>query len=127
MKKRKTGQFAGSLITQWLHADDGHPDRGMLLMSDLHYIDTGGVKWSARTGQIINGASIPRFLWAFIGPPFTGDYRRASVVHDVACDTRNRPHVDVHQMFCEAMAAAGVPGWKRHLMCAAVKIFGPRW
>ena len=35
---------------------------------------------------VVDGASIPRALWTLVGSPYTGDYRRASIVHDKACD-----------------------------------------
>ena len=34
----------------------------------------------------MDGASIPRALWTLVGSPYRGDYRRASIVHDQACD-----------------------------------------
>lgn len=33
----------------------------------------------------MDGTSIPRALWTLVGSPFTGDYRRAAIVHDKAC------------------------------------------
>ena len=83
-----------------------------------------GFEWKAPKDSKVNGASIPPVLWSSIGSPFVGDYRRASVVHDVACDTRKQPHEAVHLMFYNAMRADGV-GWiKANAMYQAVKRFG---
>ena len=70
--------FSGEPLTQW----DG--SRNMTLKEDFYYIDPDGKKWDAPEGSCINGATIPRALWSSIGSPYTGKYRRASVVHDVA-------------------------------------------
>ena len=42
--------------------------------------------WEAKAARTIDGASIPRVLWTIVGSPYTGCYRKASVVHDVACE-----------------------------------------
>lgn len=35
-----------------------------------------------RAGFVSDGATIPRFLWAAIGSPWTGNYTRGAIVHD---------------------------------------------
>ena len=62
-----------------------------------------------------------------VGTPFVGDYRRATVVHDVACQDKTRPHEEVHYMFYEAMLCDGVPDEQAFLMYTAVRLFGPKW
>lgn len=119
------GRFQGEVITKWLkHQGD---DRNMQLLDDFAFIDPDGFKWEAPKDSKINGASIPPVLWSLIGGPFVGDYRRASVIHDVACDNRAQPHEAVHRMFYYAMRADGM-GWvKANVMYQAVKHFGPIW
>jgi hypothetical protein len=73
----------------------------MLLIEDFAFVDPHGTNWKAPAGD--DGASIPRFLWTTVGSTFTGDYRRASVLHDVECVIRKRPHKSVHRMFYDAM------------------------
>ncbi len=63
----------------------------MTLLSELRYIDPDGVVWIAPAGSVVDGASIPRVLWSFMGGPFDGKYRNASVLHDVAYDQKTRP------------------------------------
>ena len=75
----------------------------------------------------VDGASIPRAFWSAFGPPFVGDYRRASVVHDHYCVTKDKPWKAVHRMFHEGCLAGGVPKGKAKLMYLAVRNFGPRW
>lgn len=114
-------RFVGEIDTRWL--SDG---RRMKLLSSYEFIDSRGIQWFAPAGWIIDGASIPRFFWRACDP-FIGRYRNASVVHDVYCDTKERPSHAVHAMFHEAMLAGGCPRWKAWLMWQAVRLFGPRF
>src|SRR5262249_6815699 len=86
---REFGAFQGAVTTRWL--DDG---RRMELLEDFVYVDPSGVRWNAPRTSKIDGASIPAPLWTFVGSPFTGCYRRASVVHDVGCHQRMKPWQD---------------------------------
>lgn len=119
------GRFEGDVIARWL--DHRGDDRDMELLEDFAYIDPDDKRWVALQGSVINGASIPSALWSTVGPPFVGDYRRASVVHDVACDEKREPHEAVHLMFYYAMRAAGMGWTKANVMYQAVKRFGPSW
>lgn len=55
------------------------------VMQDFGFRMRSGFYVCARPGDIVDGASIPRFWWRVIGSPMTGQYRRASVIHDVGC------------------------------------------
>ena len=116
------GEFRGTVRTEWL--SDG---RNMRLLSDFEYVDPIGTTWPAPTGTKIDGASIPQVFWSFIGGPFEGKYRSASVVHDYACQVRNRSWRLVHQMFYAACRAGGVSELSSKVMYGAVYHFGPRW
>src|SRR5229473_500744 len=72
-------------------------------------------------------ASIPRAFWSVIGGPLEGQYRNASVFHDVACDQKSQPWKTVHRMFYNAMRWSGVYEIKAKIMYYAVYNFGPRW
>src|SRR5262245_19425098 len=72
-------QYNGETITKW--NSDG---RTMTLLGELRYTDPHGEEWIAPIGSIVDGASIPRYLWSIMGGPFEGKYRNASVLHDVA-------------------------------------------
>ncbi|MBM3114977.1 DUF1353 domain-containing protein [Jeongeupia naejangsanensis] len=116
------GSFDGKVVTEWL--DDG---RKMKLLEPFAYIAPNGSRWDAPKGWIVDGASIPRVAWTLIGGPYEGAYRNASVIHDVACDQKQRPWRDVHKAFYTAMLAAQVDPIKAKVMYAAVYHFGPRW
>lgn len=118
-------KFIGEVETRWLR--NGGADRDMELLSDFSFVDARGVRWDAPKGWKINGASIPPQLWSAVGSPFVGDYRRASVVHDVQCDLRERPHKEVHRMFYDAMICDGVAPFRARYMYQAVRLFGPKW
>lgn len=99
----------------------------MKLLEDFSFVDKRGVSWLAPAGSIVDGASIPRILWPVVGSPFAGRYRRASVLHDVACQERRRPWKKVHKMFYQAMRADNTPKAQAKQMYKVVRMFGPRW
>ena len=116
------GRFEGQVVARW--EDDG---RSMTLVEPFAYVDPRASRWPAPAGAVVNGASIPRAFWSLIGGPFSGEFRDASVVHDVACETRDRPWRAVHTMFYEACRCGGVGAVKAKTMYYAVFHFGPRW
>jgi len=114
--------FSGDVEARWFH--DG---RTMKLLRDFSFSDRTGKLWLAPAGSKVDGASIPRAFWSTVGPPFVGKYRRASVIHDVYCQTRSEPWQEVHRMFYEAMRADGTSSNQARQMYFAVRNFGPRW
>jgi len=119
---QELGQYIGTVQTEWL--EDG---RRMRLLSSFAYVDPKGVEWLAPIGSVVDGASIPQAAWTFIGGPFEGPYRNASVIHDVGCDQKLRSWEEVHEVFYWAMLASGVESWRAKVMYGAVYHFGPRW
>lgn len=115
--------FSTTVKAEWL---DGEP-RKMRVLEDVTYTDKNGVVWTAKADSIVDGASIPRFCWYFIGSPFVGLYRRPSVIHDVYCENKEMPWKLVHACFKEMMLFEGVHPHKAKLMFDAVFTFGPRW
>jgi hypothetical protein len=99
----------------------------MTLLSELRYIDPDGVVWIAPTGSVVDGASIPRVLWSFMGGPFDGRYRNASVLHDVAYDQKTRPWQEADRMFYNAMRCSGVSPTEAKTMYYALYRHGRHW
>src|SRR5215475_10347325 len=61
----KWGHYNGEPVTKW------NPDgRTMTLLTELRYIDPKGEVWVAPIGSVVDGASIPRYLWSIMGGPF---------------------------------------------------------
>ncbi len=116
------GQFQGRLILEAL--PDG---RLMQLVEPYAFVDPAQKTWAVPKGAKVDGASIPRVLWTFIGGPFEGKYRNASVIHDFYCDTRTEPWQAVHRVFFHGMRTAGVSEFRAKAMYAAVYHAGPRW
>ena len=116
------GKYMGTVQVEWL--DEG---RKMRLLSDFSFEDPNGLVWSAKKNQMVDGASIPSSLWSFVGSPFSGKYRDASVIHDIACDEKTRTWEVVHLAFYYAMRASGVSELRSKIMYGAVYHFGPRW
>lgn len=114
-------KFNGEVLTRWLSK------REMELLAHFSFTDDNGVLWSAPKGVTIDGSSIPRIFWVLIGSPFVGNHRRASIIHDVYCVTRSRPHKQVHKMYYDACRADGVNVVKAKLMYWALKVGAPRW
>lgn len=114
--------FYGEIKTKWL--DDGVT---MELLEDVYFIDRAGIKWICKAGDLVDGASIPRFFWRVIGSPLRGKYRKASVFHDVACTKRIGSKETASLMFYDAMIEEGAGKAKASIMYWAVYYFGPQW
>lgn len=108
--------------TRWLA--DG---QRMTLLEDLVYEDSHGYAWKAKTGLVIDGASIPRAFWTLVGSPFNGQYRLASIVHDYYCDNRHATWEATHRMFYQACRCAGESRIHAKVLFYAVWNFGPKW
>jgi hypothetical protein len=116
-------EFIGKAKTEWLEGES----RKMILLDDFAFIDNNGVEWLAPRDSVIDGSSIPRFLWTVIGSPFVGLHRRASIIHDVYCVTESAPHKAVHKMYFDACRCDGVSRIKANLMHSGIKLGGPKW
>lgn len=116
------GRFMGRVQAEWL--EDGI---NMKLLGPLTYIDPGGGEWSAPSGFVTDGASIPWFLWSIVGSPYTGTYRDAAVIHDFAFRQKDRPWELVHLAFYNAMRASGVNPILARMIYGAVYHYCKRW
>jgi len=116
------GSFSGDPDVKLL--GDG---REMEVREEFSYTDPRGKVWTAKQGDIVNGASIPRAFWPITGGPLTGRFRNASIVHDVYCVNQTEPWEEVHEMFYEACRCGGVAEFDAKVLFAAVYHFGPRW
>lgn len=94
----------------------------MRLLEDFWYVDPDGRRWDAPSGSIVNGASIPRPLWALVGSPYTDDYRLASVVHDVACCTSGVSRAEADRMFYFACLDGGCSLAQARLLYLGVRV-----
>lgn len=115
------GRFSGNPSTEWVSNSAG-PDRDMTLLKDFVFTDPDGRVWPAPKGSVINGASIPRPLWSLVGSPYTDDYRRASIVHDVTCITGGVSRKDADVMFFHACRAGGCGPVQARILYAGVRI-----
>lgn len=104
------------------------PDRDMQLLRDFWFKDSDGTIWLAPAGSVVNGASIPAPLWSTVGSPYTGPYRRASIVHDVACDAAEHAtdpksaRSAADKMFYQACRAGGCSIAQAELLYVGVRI-----
>ena len=114
------GSFSGNPQTEWL--SEAGEDRNMCLLEPFWYTDPQGRRWDAPKGAVTNGASIPRTLWSSIGSPYTGNYRRASIVHDIAIRSPGNLRVDADTMFYFACIAGGCMLMEAKLLYASVRL-----
>ena len=119
------GKFIGPVVVRWIEHDG--PDRDMVVMEPITFRDKDGKFWKVPKDAKINGASIPKFFWTSVGPPFVGDYRRASVIHDYFCETMSEDWKDVHRMFYFAVRTGGVRPIIATIMYAAVLAGTRKW
>ena len=121
------GEFSGEPVTVWRTEQDT-PDRDMNMVEDFWY-RLGEDQWDAKKNKTIDGASIPQPLWSLVGSPYTGDYRRASIVHDIACDEAGTDHEKrraADRMFYHACRAGGCGVGQSILLYVGVRI-GAWW
>jgi hypothetical protein len=111
--------------------DDG---RNWLVLEDFYY-DTDvscGVTPSNVThrievpaGFITDFASIPRPLWALVGGPADGKYRKIAVIHDYLYRTRfiaTRKQAD--DVLLEGMKFSGCSWFQRTIIYSGVRVGG---
>ena len=119
----KLGNFSGNPRTEW-DEERNKPDRTMTVLELFTYTDPEGTVWDAPARSIVDGASIPEPLWALVGSPYTGDYRRASIVHDIACDRADtkakRKAAD--KMYYWACRCGGCSKWQATVQYLGVRI-----
>lgn len=115
------GSFSGTPKTEWLN-QPGSCNRDMKLLEDFWYDDPKGRHWLAPAWSVINGASIPEALWSTVGSPYTDNYRRASIVHDVACNDSAVKREDADEMFYFACLAGGCSLLQAKMLYAGVRI-----
>lgn len=123
------GKFVGDLVVRFYSttSGDGKPVELILLLKPFGYIDSKGVEWNVPEGFISDGASIPNYLWAVLGGPFSGPYRDAAVIHDYYCHEKTRPWEEVHLVFLEAALNRGTAESLAQSMYAGILLGGPRW
>ncbi|MFM7360418.1 MAG: DUF1353 domain-containing protein [Cyanobium sp.] len=97
----------------------------MRLLAAFRFTDPSGKVWDAPAESLVDGASIPRALWSLVGSPYTGEYRRASVVHDIACDRAGSNREErraADRMFYRACRAGGCSVRESSLLYLGVRI-----
>ena len=76
-------------------------------------------------GYSFDGASIPRWMWSFIGSPFEPTLMKAACVHDWYCEHSAecyQSRVIGDAVFFYLLTKAGVARWRRVLMYLGVRL-----
>lgn len=100
------------------------------LMEPLIYDDGKGIVITVPVGFVTDLASIPQPFWSLgFGP--MGRWNRPAVVHDYLYSVGGRlpggptfTRARADKILDQAMAACGVPAWRRAVIWAAVRIGG---
>jgi hypothetical protein len=113
--------FSGQPELVWL--TERGSDRNMRLIKPFWYKDWNRRRWDVKADAVIDGASIPRALWTLVGSPFTGDYRRASIVHDAYAATDDETvRREADRMFYCACRDGGCSVFEATVLYVGVRI-----
>jgi hypothetical protein len=119
-------RFIGTLSLKLADSDP----KMMQLKHDFSFIDSGGVIWTAKKGDMVGGTHIPKFLKIIIGYSYQQPYLPAAVLHDVYCNNKSRPWRQTDLMFYQAMLTNGMGQIKALTFYVAVfsyHLFGHGW
>lgn len=95
-----------------------------ITLSELSYTTKKDITHTVPIDFITDGASIPKIFWSWIGSPFTGLYKRPSLIHDWLYATQNTTRLYADRIFLEGMQDRKVSFWKRQMMFYAVRFRG---
>jgi len=118
------GRFLSQPTGQFLRESNA-PRSLFRLSEDLQFEDPNGLFWTAPAGEVVDGASIPAFVWILTGGPFGQLHTPAAIIHDYYCCARNRNFDDTHRAFHRGLLAEGVSPLMARAMYWAVAIAGP--
>ena len=107
--------------TQW--RGDG---RTMVVTFDFGFRDRAGIwHWSFR-GDIIDGASIPKYGWSIVGSPYVGNHRVPAAIHDSDYVYRRNSRKVCDRGFLDSLKFCGASWEKRHFFYRMVRDFGAK-
>jgi hypothetical protein len=119
----------------WLVLEDFYYDTDIVLTPQRGESDRrwpNGVQCWARGWRVIvpkgfvtDFASIPRPLWALVGGPADGRYRKIAVIHDYLYRTKGlatRKQAD--DVLLEGMKFSGCSWWQRTIIYSGVRVGG---
>jgi len=113
-------EFLGRLVLEEIP----HDKLQMVVYFDFAFLDSDGRLWPCFRGDIIDGATIPRFGWTIFGSPYTGLYRRAAAPHDTAYMYQLRSQIEADRMLREAAKCDRTGKAMAWIMERAVRNFG---
>lgn len=101
----------------------------------LEFFDGEGRGWTAPTGTLTDGASIPQIFVPIVGNPRSREFANAAAMHDAWCGIGNEDGAvyhkatwqEVHRMFYDSLIVGGTDVVRAKVMFAAVWLGGPRW
>lgn len=101
----------------------------------LEFVDGEGRGWTAPTGTLTDGASIPQIFVPIVGNPRSREFANAAAMHDAWCGIGNEDGPvyhkatwqEVHRMFYDSLIVGGTDDVRAKVMFAAVWLGGPRW
>jgi hypothetical protein len=94
------------------------------LERNVAYEADDGTIYSAPSGMVFDGASIPRSAWSWIGHPYDHRYLPAAIIHDWLYQTQHTTRRRADDLFREALRANGVNRVRATTMWLAVRAGG---
>lgn len=109
--------FKSTLVVQYVGEED--EEKWMLLQDFVYESDVAGMTIIVPKGTITDFSSVPRLPLAYWLTG--GKAKKASVVHDYLCVTKDVSREMADAVFVEAAELQGVPAWRRKLMWMGVR------
>jgi hypothetical protein len=113
------GYFIGRLKLELIGS------RRAIALAPFAFVDSRGLRWELKEGDMLDGSSIPWLLQRWLGGPWEGLHRFASSLHDRGCVEKKRRSELVHLMYYDGCRAAGES--KALLLYWGITIGGPRF
>jgi hypothetical protein len=118
------GEFQGRVIVEWL--DDPFVPT-MRLVEPFAFRQPDEKVWAVTGRHIIKGTGFPPLFRDHFGQPFTGGFRKSSIVYDYVTQKMMQPWDDAQHMFRDASIAEGVAQTEAKAMYMLLRAQGSRW
>ena len=87
----EVGEFQGRIIVEWL--DDPFVPT-MRLVEPFSFRQPDGKRWTVSGGYVMKGTGFPPLFRDLFGQPFSGNFRKPSIVYDYVTQKMTEPWDD---------------------------------
>lgn len=93
------------------------------VVRDFEYVSGDGESTVVRAGRFIDGASVPRILWPFVGSPF-GPLAMTGAIHDEKYRCGHNRGIADYTFSAVARETPAVRPYQRRLAVIGLRLFG---